>query len=275
MIYGHNVFWQAIHVLYGNPVVFLMPSIGFIVSVVTEIIFVIGLYNDNNPNYFPFSNIFVVALFFIGIIITYFQLVITRNIILKKRRTINIPCYRTEFLVIFMIYSIYALILVEMGSLESGIRKSYVLESDRYSLYTFKLKSYNDVSTIVPSGTVIILFSTTFSVFFNSWMVTSISRYKITGMHVFYESLKDLFDIIVQRKEDKRKRLASLFLLTSIISVVGFILTNIEIVPIVSSLNLYVFQFVISNVIGALYSPFFLICLFLILLPREKQTYFK
>jgi hypothetical protein len=168
-----------------------------------------------------------------------------------------------------MIYSIYALILVEMGGYESDIRKTYVVESDRFSLYTFKLKSYNDVSTIVPSGTVIILFSTIFSIFFNSWMVTSISRYKITGMHVFYESLKDLFDIIVHRKEDKRKKLASLFLLTSIISVVGFILTNISIAPISSSLNLYLFQFVISGIIGTLYFPFFLICLFLILSTRS------
>ncbi len=268
MIYGYNLFGQAIHVLYENPVVFLMPSIGFIVSVVTEIIFVIGLYNDNNPNYFPVSNIFVPALFFIAFVITYSQLVITRNIILKKRKTINSRFYSKEILVIFMIYSIYALILVEMGGYESDIRKTYVVESDRFSLYSEKLKTYSDIFDIIPAATVIVLFSTIFSIFFNSWMVMSVCRYQMMNVHVLYESLKDLFDIITKDK-DKRKVVASLFILTSIISVVGFTLTNISIAPISSSLNLYLFQFVISGIMGTLYFPFFLICLFLILSTRS------
>jgi len=267
---NHNVFRQAIHVLYANPIVFLMPSIGFIISVVTEVIFVIGLYNDNSLNYFPFSNVFIPALFFIAFIITYFQLVITRNIILKKRKTISSRFYSKEILVIFMIYSIYALILVEMGGYESDNRRSYVVESDRFSLYTFKLKSYYDVTTIVPSAAAIILFSTIFSMFFNSWMTTSISRYEVAEIHVFYWSLKYLIDITIKGEGDKRKKIVSLLLLTLIFSVVGFILTNIAIVPIANTLNLYLFQFVISNVIGTLYFPFFLICLFLILSPRDK-----
>ena len=94
-------------------------------------------------------------------------------------------------------------------------------------------------------------------------------RYQMMNIHVFYESLKELIAITAKGKEDKTKRMASLFVFSSIISVVGFIATNIAILPIDNKLNLYLFQFVISSVIGALYWPFFLTCLFLILSPRS------
>jgi hypothetical protein len=269
MIYGSNIFRQAIYVLYGNPILFLMPSLGFMISVTTEAIFVIGLYNNNNPNYFPFVNMLVLVLFFVAFIITYCQLVITRSIILKKRLRINNSRYRIEIFVLFIIYSLYALIIVQIGSYEGDVRKSYVVDSDRFSLYTVKLKSYYDIIASIPAGTVIVLFSAIFSIFFNSWMVMSICRYQMMNIHVFYESLKDLIGIITKEKEDKTKIMASIFVLTSIISVVGFILTNIGILPIASSLNVYLFQFVISSIIGTLYLPFFLVCLFLILSPRS------
>ena len=153
-----------------------------------------------------------------------------------------------------------------MGSYEDDIRRSFVGDSDRFSLYTVKLKSYYDIIAIIPASTVIILFSAIFYVFFNSWMVTVICRYQMMNIHVFYESLKELIAITAK---EKTKRVASIFVLTSIISVVGFIATNIAILPIDDSLNLYLFQFVISSVIGALYWPFFLTCLFLILSPRS------
>jgi hypothetical protein len=130
MIYSSNIFRQAIYVLYGNPILFLMPSIGFSISVTTETIFVIGLYNNNNPNYFPFVNMLVLGLFFVAFTITYFQLVITRNIILKERLRITNSPYRKEIFVFFIIYSIYALILVQMGSYEGDIRKNNVVGSD-------------------------------------------------------------------------------------------------------------------------------------------------
>jgi hypothetical protein len=269
MIYGSNIFRQAIYVLYGNPILFLMPSLGFMISVTTEAIFVIGLYNNNNPNYFPFVNMLVLGLFFVAFIITYCQLVITRSIILKKRLRINNSRYRIEIFVLFIIYSLYALIIVQIGSYEGDVRKSYVVDSDRFSLYTVKLKSYYDIIASIPAGTVIVLFSAIFSIFFNSWMVMSICRYQMMNIHVFYESLKDLIGIITKEKEDKTKIMASIFVLTSIISVVGFILMNIAILPIASSLNVYLFQFVISSIIGTLYLPFFLVCLFLILSPRS------
>ena len=77
-------------------------------------------------------------------------------------------------------------------------------------------------------------------------MVTVICRYEMMNIHVFYESLKEL--ITAKEKEDKTKRMASIFVLTSIISAVGFIATNIAILPIDDSLNLYLFQFIISSV---------------------------
>jgi hypothetical protein len=146
MIYSSNIFRQAIYVLYGNPILFLMPSIGFTISFTTETIFVIGLYNNNNPNYFPFVNMLVLSLFFVTFTLTYFQLVITRNIILKKRLRITNSHYRIEIFVLFIIYSIYALILVQMGSYEADIRKNNVVDSDRFSLYTVKLKGYYDIN---------------------------------------------------------------------------------------------------------------------------------
>ena len=110
VIYGSNIFRQAIYVLYRNPILFLMTSMGFIISVTMEAIFVIGLYNNNNPNYFPFINTLILGLFFVAFIITYFQLVITRSILLKKRLRVNNSRYRIEILILFIIYSIYALI---------------------------------------------------------------------------------------------------------------------------------------------------------------------
>ncbi|HEY7226602.1 MAG TPA: hypothetical protein VH481_00565, partial [Nitrososphaeraceae archaeon] len=256
-----------IYVISRNPILFLMPLIGLIISVMIEVIFVIGLKNNNNPNYIPFINLPVIGLFFIAFAIMYTQLVITRSIILKKRLRIKNPS-PIEILVLFIIYSIYMSIVVEMGGYEGDIRKSYVIDSDRFSLYTAKLKSYSDIIAIIPAGIAIILFSAIFSMFFNSWMVLSMCRYDKMKINDFYSSLKDFIDIIIKREEVKRYRLGSLFFLTLIISAIGFILMNITILPIPSVLNLYLIQFVIVNIIGTLYSPFFLICLFLILLPR-------
>lgn len=244
-----------------------MPLIGLIISVTTETIFVVGLSNNNNPNYFPLINLFVLGLFFIAFAITYVQLVIARSIILKKRLRIRDPS-RIEILVLFIIYSIYMLIVIQMGGYEGEIRKSYVIDSDRFSLYTVKLKNYSEIIAITPAAIAIILFSTIFSIFFNSWMVISICRYHKMKINDLYYSLKDFIDIITKREEVKRHRMGSLFLLTLIISVIGFIVTNIAVLPIANILNLYLFQYVIGNVIGTLYSPFFLICLFLILSPR-------
>jgi len=67
--------------------------------------------------------------------------------------------------------------------------------------------------------------------------------------------------------EGKKKKIASLFILTTLISILGFVLTNIAVFPIADTLSLYLLQFVVLNIIGAIYSPFFLVCLFLTFLP--------
>ena len=144
-----------------------------------------------------------------------------------------------------------------------------MVDSDRFSLYAVKLKSHDDIIAIIPAGTVIVLFSAIFSIVFNSWMVTVICRYQTMNLHVFFKSLKDLIGIIRKEEEDKTRMMASIFILTSLNSAVGFTVMIIAILPIASSINLYLFQFVISSVIGTLYSPFFLICLFFILSPRR------
>lgn len=272
-IHTNNVFQQTIYALYRNPILFLMPSIGFAISTVTETIFVTGLYNNNSPNYFPFSNFLVTVLFFVGFAITYFQLIITRNIILKKRLRSNNSVYRNEILVLFIIYSVHALILIQMGGYESEIRKRYVFESDRFSLYTVKLKSYSDIIAVVPEATGIIVFSAIFTLFFYSWMATVVSRYQMTNMGVLYSSLRDLISVFTRLQEHKMqmKRMTSLFLFTSLITDVGYILSNIAVISVASSLNLYLYQFVISSIIGTLYWPFFLTALFLILSPRTNS----
>ena len=39
--------------------------------------------------------------------------------------------------------------------------------------------------------------------YFNSWMVTSMYRYQITNMYIFYESLRDVIHIITKRRGQK------------------------------------------------------------------------
>ena len=267
---NRSIFREAIYVLYGNPILFLLPSVGLVISVTIEAAFVVGLYNNNNQNYFPSVNILITSLFFVAFTIIYFQLLITRNAILKRRLRVVSPRHGTEILLIFVIYSTYALVIVQIGGYEGAVRKSFLVDSDRFSLYVEKLKTSADVIAIIPSGIAIIMFSTIFSIIFNSWMVLVLSRYQDMNMHVFYQSLKDLIGIITHGEE--MKNMVWMFVLTSAVSVLEFTLANIAILPEPSALQLYIFQFVISGIIELIYFPFFLTCLYLILLPR---TYFR
>jgi hypothetical protein len=250
-----------------------LPSIGSAISIIAEAAFVTGLlYNNNNNNYFLFSDILVLSLFFIAFVITYFQLVIARNVMLKKtsRRSSNNSYYYGEIIVgLFVIYSIYALALVHIGDYENDIRKSFASKSDRFSLYTFKLDSYNEIIAIIPFGILLSLLLVVVSFVFNLWMIGYyiLIGNQVANRYFLYESLKNIVDITI--KEDKRSKMVSLFLVTIVISILGFMLTNIAIVSIVDSLSMYMFQFVISSVVGMIYSPFYLICLFFILLPRS------
>lgn len=266
-----DIFGHSAYVLYKNPILFLLPLIGSAISIIAEVFFITGLYNNNTNSYFPFSDILVLVLFFIAFVITYFQLVIARNVMLKKATGSNNNYYYGESIVsIFLIYAIYALVLVDIGAYENDIRKSFTIKSDPFSLYTHKLESYNDIIAIVPFGIVLTLLSVVVSFIFNMWMVEYYYVFvgnHLTNRYYLYESLKNIVGITISK--DKRSKMVPLVLVTVVISILGFILTNIAIISVAESLNMYILQFIISSIIGTIYSPFYLICLFLILLPRS------
>jgi hypothetical protein len=268
-----DIFKESASLLYKNPILFLLPSIGSVISVVSETFFVIGLRNYNNQNYFPFLDIVILFLFFISFMITYLQLVvIARKVILKIAfKNMN---YNIKVVELFLIYSIYALALVNIGDYESDIRKSFAVKSDRFSLYTSKINGYhNTISIIIPSGMFIVSLSAIISIFFNAWMVEYmlIGDQNMSNRYGLYESLKNIFNLVIRETDNKRKKIALLFVVTILILIIEFILTNIAVVSsITDSLNLYIIQYIALNIIGAVYSPFFLICLFLILLSRKS-----
>jgi hypothetical protein len=268
-----DIFGHSVYVLYKNPILFLLPSTGAAISIIAEVFFITGLYNNNSDNYFPFSSIFVLFLFFIAFVITYFQLVIAGKVMLRKEAGGENNYYISESIVgIFIIYSIYALALVDIGALENDTRKSFAIKSDRFSLYTYKLESYNDIITIIPFSIFLPLLSVVFSFFFNMWMIQYYmlvqNQNQVANRHfLLYESFKNIVGFTIGK--DKRAKMIPLLLVTLVISILGFVLTNIAIIPISESLNMYMFQFTISSAIGTIYSPFYLIYLFFILLHRS------
>jgi hypothetical protein len=67
---------------------------------------------------------------------------------------------------------------------------------------------------------------------------------------------------------DAKKNIALLFILSTLISTSMFVLTDIAVIPVADGSSLYMLQFAILNIIGAIYSPFFLVCLFLTFMSR-------
>jgi hypothetical protein len=53
-----------------------------------------------------------------------------------------------------------------------------------------------------------------------------------------------------------------LFLVTLVISILDFVLSNIAVTPVSDTLHTYLYQFVILSVVDSLYAPFFLIAYF-------------
>jgi hypothetical protein len=268
-----DIFRRSVYALYKSPILFLLPSIGSAISIIVEVLFITGLYNNNTDNYFPFSNTLALALFFIAFVITYLQLTIASNVVLKKASASGSKnhYYGERIVDVFIIYSIYALALVHIGDYENDIRKSFSAKSDRFSLYTFKLKSHNDIISIIPFGILLTLLSVIFSFIFNMWLVqyysVFVENHHLRHRYYLYESLKNMVSITISK--DRTSKIVPLVLVTVVISILGFILTNIAIISVAESLNMYIFQFTISSIIGTIYSPFYLICLFLILLPRS------
>ena len=84
-----------------------------------------------------------------------------------------------------------------------------------------------------------------------------------------YQSLRNIVILIVQEMDkDTKKNIALLFILSTLISVMDFVLTDIVVIPVADGLTFYLLQFAILSIIGAIYSPFFLVCLFLMFMSR-------
>ena len=118
-----NIFKSSAYLLYKNPILFVLPSIGSIISIVFEAFYVIGLRN-NNQNFFPFSDIFILFLFFISFTIAYFQLTLISRKIIPKRgfENKNRNHYNIIIFELLVIYSLYALILADIGGYEAEMR---------------------------------------------------------------------------------------------------------------------------------------------------------
>ena len=102
----------------------------------------------DNQNYFPFSDIVILFLFFISFTIAYFQLFIARKVVYNTAiKTKN--HYDVIIIELLIIYSIYTVVLVDIGDNESDMRKSLVsAKSERFSLYTSKINTYNNRNSI-------------------------------------------------------------------------------------------------------------------------------
>lgn len=253
-------FKQSLFVLSKNPILFLLPFAGSALSIIVEVIFTGELYYCNGNKVF-FPNIILFGIFFAAFMITYFQLGLSR-----KSVSLGGLNHSVGVLELLAIYAIYSLVLYFIGSYEGQIREAYSLRSDSFSMYTFKITTYHDIINIIPPGVVIVILSTLTSFLFSAWMV----QYVINEHDIRYglvESFRKLTHDIVFK--DTRKKMLLLFLVTLVISILDFVLTNIAIIRISNVLQLYLYQFMILSIVDSLYAPFFLVCLFFIALSRS------
>ena len=141
-----DIFKHSAYILYRYPILFLLPSIGSVISIVSEAFFVIGLHNNNNnQNYFPFSDIFVLFLFFISFMLAYFQLVFVARKIISKTAFENKNYYNVIIFELLIIYSFYALTLADIGGYKSDVRGRLAsVKTDRFSMYISKISIHND-----------------------------------------------------------------------------------------------------------------------------------
>src|SRR5215217_825926 len=280
-----NIFKSSAYLLYKNPTLFVLPSIGSIISIIFEAFYLVGLHNNNNnnnnQNYFPFSDIFILFLFFISFAIAYFQLILISRKIIPKRDFENKNYYNIIIFELLVIYSFYALTLADIGGYETDMRGKLVTASAKtghFSIYISKISIQNDslFVNIISFGIPLVLLLSIISLFFNAWMVQYILliaadetrniRSSILGP---YQSLKNIVILTVHEMDnDTKKNIALLFILSTLISIIGFVFTGIAVIPVADGLSLYILQFAILNIIGAIYLPFFLVCLFLMFMSR-------
>lgn len=254
-------FKKSVFVLSKNPILFLLPSVGAILSITIEIIFATELYHSNGNKVFLPDSI-LVGLFFSAFTIIYFQLGISKSIISLGAAPKN-NNHSTGVLELFIIYSIYSLLLVFIGGYEGQVRETYSIKSDPFSLYASKITTYHNIIGIVPSGIVIVLSYTLASFLFSAWMV----QYAVVKDQDMRYGLVESFRKLAYNStfKDTRKKMLSLFLVTLVTSILDFVLSNIDVTHISDTLDSYLYQFVILSVVDSLYAPFFLICLFLII----------
>jgi hypothetical protein len=276
-----NIFRSSAYLLYKNPILFLLPSIGSIISIVFEAFYVIGLRNINNQNYFPFSDIFVLFLFFISFTIAYFQLTLISRKIIPKRGFENKNYYNIIIFELLVIYSFYALTLADIGGYETEMRgKLASTSTDHFSTYISKISIRYDnlFATIVSFGIPLVFLVSIISMFFNAWMVQYIlliaadETRNIRSSSILgpYQSLRNIVILTVyEMDKDTKKTIALLFILSTLISVMDFVLTDIVVIPVADGLTFYLLQFAILSIIGTIYSPFFLVCLFLMFMSRS------
>lgn len=278
-----NIFRSSAYLLYKNPILFLLPSVGSVVSILSEAFYLVGLRNNNNinnQNYFPFSDIFVLLLFFISFTIAYFQLTLISRKIIPKRGFENKAYYNIIIFELLVIYSFYALTLADIGGYETEMRgKLASTSTDHFSTYISKISIRYDnlFATIVSFGIPLVFLLSIVSLFFNAWMVQYIlliaadETRNIRSSSILgpYQSLRNMVVLTVyEMDKDTKKNIALLFILSTLISVMDFVLTDIVVIPVADGLTFYLLQFAILSIIGAIYSPFFLVCLFLMFMSR-------
>ena len=277
-----NIFKSSAYLLYKNPILFVLPSLGSLISIVYEVFYLAGLRNNNNnQSYFPFSDIFVLFLFFISFAIAYFQLVLISRKIISTAAFKNKNYYNIIIFELLVIYSFYALTLADIGGYETEMRgklASASAKTGHFSTYISKISIQNDsfFVSIISFSIPLVLLLSIISIFFNAWMVQYIVliaadetrniRSSILGL---YQSLRNIVILTMyQMDNDTKKNITLLFILSILTSVIWFVLTDIAVIPVADGLSLYILQFAILNIIGAIYSPFFLVCLFLTFMSR-------
>src|SRR5918911_1023759 len=175
-----NIFRSSAYLLYKNPILFVLPSIGSIISIVFEAFYLVVLRNNgnNNQNYFPFLDIFILFLFFTSFTIAYFQLILISRKIIPKRGFENKNYFDIIIFELLAIYSFYALTLADIGGYETEMRGKLAssVKTSHFSIYISKISIQNDnlFVSIISFGIPLVFLLSIISLFFNAWMVQHI-----------------------------------------------------------------------------------------------------
>jgi hypothetical protein len=209
---------------------------------------------------------------------------ISRKIIPKRGFENKNYYYNIIIFELLVIYSFYALTLADVGGYETEMRGKLAssAKTSHFSIYISKIRIHNNDNlfvNIISFGIPLVLLLSIISMFFNSWMVqyvlliaadeTRSIRSSIPGL---YQSLRNIVILTVYEMDnDTKKNIALLFIISTLTSIIGFVFTDIAVIPVADGLSLYILQFAILNIVGAIYSPFFLVCLFRTFMSRPSH----